>query len=154
MDGYGVMMKEGSIDACRQMRRKRVLSCSIWFCLIQMVVSEIIPRHRRPAEKTYTHTHTPPHQIKMGSRHCCFVEVHMRQTLSLSLSLSLSILQLSICILLFIPLPLVNFQTLYVGPCQEDDGFVCVWFFFCKCKPGKLSEQVFGEHKTNLTSGT
>ncbi len=148
MDGYGVMMKEGSIDACRQMRRKRVLSCSIWCCLIQMVVSEMIPRHRRPAEKTHTHTHSPtPNENGVET-------LLFRWSPYEANSLSLCILQLSICRLLFIPLPLVNFQTLYVGPCQEDDGFLCVCDFFCKCKPGKLSEQVFWERKTNLTLGT
>lgn len=123
------------------MRIKRVLSCSVWCCLIQMVVSEMIPCHGRPAEKTNS---LPPHHMKMGSRR--FVEVHIRQ------SLSLCILQLSICRLIFIPLPLVNFQTLYVGPCQEDDDFLCV--FFCKCKTGRLSEQVFWQRETNLTLGT
>ncbi len=150
MDGYGVMMKEGSIDACRQMRRKRVLSCSIWCCLIQMVVSEMISRHRRPAEKTHTHTHTLSHTKWKWGRD---IAVSLKSIWG-KLSLSLCILQLSICRLLFIPLPLVNFQTLYVGPCQEDDGFLCVCDFFCKCKPGKLSEQVFWECKTNLTLGT
>ncbi len=151
MDGYGVMMKEGSIDACRQMRRKRVLSCSIWFCLIQMVVSEIIPRHRRPAEKTYTHTHTPPHQIKMGSRHCCFVEVHMRQTLSLSLSLYPPVIYLYTS---FHSYPSSELPDSLCGSMSGRWWFCVCVIFFCKCKPGKLSEQVFGEHKTNLTSGT